>query len=127
MLQQIYGWLMEAALAFPPAFWYIAYLVTAKLTKRKAYAFRAACDSTTLLFIASVHRWSSGLWNESYLWVIYLVILASAVVISIIHYHSREDLEFFRVLKGIWRCSFFIFSAGYILLAGYWVYLQFTA
>ncbi|WP_026700133.1 DUF3397 domain-containing protein [Salibacterium aidingense] len=108
-----------ALLTLPLLAWYLVYIMVAKVTKNKGKAIRTAADTTTILFITAVHLLVMEIWGESYFWLLLLIILTTAVFFTIIHYRSGQDVEFMRLIKGIWRFTFFLFLAGYIILAGY--------
>ncbi|MFB4162561.1 DUF3397 domain-containing protein [Alteribacillus sp. JSM 102045] len=106
-------------LTLPFLAWYIVYIITVKWTKRKGKAVRLAADLSTILFIASVHFLANAIWGESFFWVILIIILLIAAIFTILHYRSREEVEFVKLVKGIWRFNFFLFFSGYLFLCFY--------
>ncbi|MDA3131014.1 DUF3397 domain-containing protein [Aliibacillus thermotolerans] len=97
--------------------WYLVYIVTVKWTKRKGKAIRLAADVSTILFIAAVHFLIIAIWGESLFWVLLVIILLAGVGCTIIHYKNKHDVEFFRLLRGIWRFNFILFGIGYVILS----------
>nr|WP_275899551.1 DUF3397 domain-containing protein [Bacillus piscicola] len=106
-------------LTIPFLAWYLVYIITVKWTKQKSKAVRLAADFSTVLFILSVHFLMMAIWNNSYFWLILLVILLTAALFTIVHYRTRHDIEVMKLVKGIWRFTFFLFCGGYILLSFY--------
>ncbi|MFD2704905.1 DUF3397 domain-containing protein [Salibacterium lacus] len=106
-------------LAFPPAVWYLIYISVVKTTKNKGKALRSASDSTAVLFIAGVGLLLHELTGDSYLWLLLIIVLLTAVTFTVIHYRTKHDIEFKRLVKGIWRFTFFLFLMVYLLLCLY--------
>ncbi|WP_185819766.1 DUF3397 domain-containing protein [Salibacterium salarium] len=114
--------ILATLLTLPFLAWYIVYITIVKSIKRKSKAIRMATDITTVFFIAAVHLLVMEIWGQSYLWLIFLVILVTAVLFTIMHYRAREEVEFVKLMKGIWRFTFFLFLASYLLLVCYgWI------
>ncbi|MGY4689723.1 DUF3397 domain-containing protein [Salibacterium sp. K-3] len=119
MLTNIVVFIGAALLTLPPAAWYIIYLGVVKTTKNKGRALRTASDSTTVFFIAAVHLLLKDITGSSYLWLLFVLVLLIASAFTIIHYRTRQDIAFLRLTKGIWRFTFFLFLAVYLLLSVY--------
>ncbi|SFP04242.1 DUF3397 domain-containing protein [Salibacterium halotolerans] len=106
-------------LTFPPAVWYLVYISVVKTTKNKGKALRRASDSTAVLFIAAAALLLHQITGDSYVWLLIVIILLTAVVFTIIHYRTMHDIECKRLLKGIWRFTFFLYFCVYLLLCFY--------
>lgn len=104
-------------ITLPILAWYLVYIVTAKWTKRKGKALRLAADVSTVLFIAAVHFLIIAIWGKSLFWILLVIILISAIGCTILHYKKRKDVQFFRLLRGIWRFNFILFGLGYVILS----------
>ncbi|MFB5660666.1 DUF3397 domain-containing protein [Alteribacillus sp. HJP-4] len=99
--------------------WYLVYIVTVKWTKRKGKAVRLAADLTTIFFIIAVHILIHAIWSVSLLWLILLTMLFISAAYTILQIRSSPEAPFYKLLKGIWRLHFFLFSIVYILLVCY--------
>ncbi|SDG94790.1 Protein of unknown function [Alteribacillus persepolensis] len=99
--------------------WYIVYIITVKRTKRKGKAMRLAADVSAILFIGSVHILAHSIWGGSFFWVILIIILLIAAAFTYLHYQSEEAVDVKKLLKGIWRFTFFVFMMLYFLLLLY--------
>ncbi|WP_245917776.1 DUF3397 domain-containing protein [Alteribacillus bidgolensis] len=119
ILIDVMVFLFATMITLPFLAWYIVYIITVKWTKRKGKAIRLAADSSTILFIGSVHFLANAIWGESFFWIIIIIILLIAAIFTILHYRSREEVEFVKLMKGIWRFNFFLFFTAYFLLAFY--------
>lgn len=108
--------IVATAVTVPILAWYVVYIITVKLTKKKKYSIKFAIDVSTFFFILSVHFISIELFDRSYLWIIFILIIISAVVFTILHWKTKEDISMSKVMKGAWRFNFLVFSTGYILL-----------
>ncbi|WP_185819773.1 DUF3397 domain-containing protein [Salibacterium salarium] len=121
-MSQIMVPVLATLFTLPFLAWYIVYIIIVKSTKKKGKAIRMAVDITTVFFIVAVHLLIKEISGQSFLWLIFLIILTTAVLFTIMHYRAREEVEFLRLMKGIWRFTFFLFTAFYILLVCYgWV------
>ncbi|WP_280769091.1 DUF3397 domain-containing protein [Salipaludibacillus daqingensis] len=98
---------------------YIIYLLFVKTTKNKQLSFKVAVDSTALLFIISVYYLFLEIWNIQAGWFFALFVLLSAVFFTFFHWKKHEDIDMRKVLKGVWRFQFVVFSTLYIVLLIY--------
>ncbi|MCA0987971.1 DUF3397 domain-containing protein [Guptibacillus algicola] len=108
--------IVATAVTAPLLAWYIVYIITVKVTKKKKYSIRLATDLSTLFFILSVHFICVELFQRSYLWIIFILMLIIAVAFTVLHWKTKEDISIRKVMKGAWRFNFLVFSTGYVLL-----------
>jgi hypothetical protein len=93
------------------------YIIARFVTKNNKRSFHVAIDTSTFFFILAVHFLIIIIWEQSLLWVILTVLLAIATLMVLLHYKMKEEIHFFKVLKGFWRCNFLLFSFAYFCLA----------
>lgn len=115
-LSSFFVFILATMISIPFLAWYGVYIVTVKWTKQKGKAVRLAADTSTLLFILSVHFLILAIWGKSMFWFLILIVLAIAIVFTILHYRSHEEVEFLKLMKGIWRFTFFLFCSAYVVL-----------
>ncbi|MFC4320284.1 DUF3397 domain-containing protein [Litchfieldia salsa] len=73
-------------------------------------------DLSTLLLIFSVHYLLLVLLNQSYLWLIILVVISTVLIFGWIHWRKNTEINMKKVLKGSWRFTFLLFAISYLVL-----------
>jgi hypothetical protein len=97
----------------------IIFLIAKKVTGNKKSALKIAADGSTLFFIFSVHYIVYEIWQQSYLWVIIIIMLVIAILLTFIYRTVYEDIDLMKLLKGIWRMNFVLFVLVYTVLFTY--------
>lgn len=99
--------------------YFLSFILVKQLTKNHRRAVSIAIDITTLILIISVHFLIKGIWGQSLLWLIILIILMIGLVFVIFYRSVRDEIEYSRVFKGFWRLNFLFFTTIYIILFVY--------
>jgi hypothetical protein len=111
---------LVATLVTIPFIGYIMFFVISKqITKNHRRSVLIALDWSTLLLIASVHYLIVTIWEQSYLWLIFLIMLFIAVVYVLFYYQKKQEIIFLAIFKGYWRLNFLLFSTAYLVLVIY--------
>jgi TctA family transporter len=97
----------------------LIYYISLKLLQDNKRAMKLAADCSTILFIISVHFIVFEIWQQSYLWLILIVILSTAIGMAILQRSLYEDIDIVKLLKGTWRVNFLLFVLCYIVLFTY--------
>lgn len=121
--------LIATVVTIPFIGWYLIYIITVKIMKKRAKAVRIASDSSTILFIAAVNFILLELWGRSLLWVIFLVIFLIAFLFTLVHWKVDGDIHIKRLMTGIWRTNFIVFILAYVCFCAYGLFtriFQFT-
>lgn len=106
-----------AALVTLPILGYILIFVISKqITKKHRRAVHIALDGSTLLFIISVHYLIVTIWNISLLWVILLIIMLIGVIVALLHWKFKQEIDYQKVFRGFWRFNFLVFFSAYTVL-----------
>ncbi|MBU8907122.1 DUF3397 domain-containing protein [Desertibacillus haloalkaliphilus] len=113
------AWLMATVITLPLFGWYLVYLFTVKLTRKKSKAIRVASDVSTLFLICAVYFIMYELWGQSFLWLLMIIILMVAIVFTLLHWKLSDDIHMVRLIRGIWRFNFLLFAIGYVCLSVY--------
>lgn len=109
-----------ALLATIPLVSLIVFLIIfGKILANKRKAFGLSVDITTFFAIFSAAAISSYIWHQTFLGIILLVILMTAIIYTFIFWKTKEDFEIKRLFKGIWRLNFLVFIIGDFLLSIY--------
>ncbi|WP_078380993.1 DUF3397 domain-containing protein [Sutcliffiella halmapala] len=107
-----------ATIVTVPIFAMFMFYVFARLmTKNNKRSFHVAIDFSTFFFILAVHFLVIIIWNQSFLWIIWVVLVAIASIMVITHYKIKQEIQFKRVIKGFWRFNFLLFFSAYFCLA----------
>lgn len=78
-----------------------------------------ALDSTTILFVISVHFLIVTIWGKSFFWLIILIMILIAMVFVFVHWKVKEEIILRKVMKGFWRFNFILFLIAYLSLTLY--------
>ncbi|MCM3114040.1 DUF3397 domain-containing protein [Neobacillus sp. MER 74] len=89
------------------------------MTKSTRKAVHISLDSTTFLFIISVHFLIVTIWEKSYFWVIILIMILIAMIFVLVHWKVKEEILIKKVIKGFWRFNFLLFLLAYLTLTLY--------
>ncbi|MGB8001866.1 MAG: DUF3397 domain-containing protein [Anaerobacillus sp.] len=115
-MENILASVAATAVTVPLLAWYLIYIITVKMTKKKKFSFRLAVDLSTIFFILSVHFILIEISGRSFLWIILLLIIGAAIGFTVLHWKTKEDVQIHKVVKGAWRFNFLLFSTGYFIL-----------
>ncbi|MGA9289587.1 MAG: DUF3397 domain-containing protein [Anaerobacillus sp.] len=115
-MENILASVAATAVTVPLLAWYLIYIITVKMTKKKKFSFRLAVDLSTIFFILSVHFILIETSGRSFLWIILLLIIGAAIGFTVLHWKTKEDVQIHKVMKGAWRFNFLLFSTGYFIL-----------
>lgn len=94
----------------------ILFIICKQLTKNHRRSVFMALDWSTLLLIFSVHSLIMVIWDQSFFWVILLVMLIIAVIFILIHWKTKPEIVFLTIFRGYWRLNFLLFFTAYIVL-----------
>lgn len=106
-----------ATLVTIPLLGYLAVFVISKqITKKHKKSVHIALDVSTFLFILAVHYLIIIIWDKSYLWMIILSLLITAVCFIIIQWRIKQEINMRVLFKGFWRFNFLLYLTAYIIL-----------
>lgn len=94
----------------------LVFVISKQITKKHRKSVHIALDVTTLLFIISVHYLILAIWEQSMLWVIFLLLLFLAIIFVLLHWKIKHEINFPIVFKGFWRFNFLLFCTAYVVL-----------
>ncbi|MBD8003926.1 DUF3397 domain-containing protein [Bacillus norwichensis] len=100
----------------PLLFYILVFTIVKQLTRNHKKALNAAIYLTTFVLVISVHFLIMAIWESSYLFVIILFMLVTAVFFTFLHWKTREEIIYGRVFAGYLRLNFLMFSFFYISL-----------
>jgi hypothetical protein len=97
----------------------LIFFISSKILLDNKRAIKIAADGSTILFMISVHFIVFEIWQQSFLWLILILILTTAIVMALLQRSLYEDIEIVKLLKGTWRVNFLLFVLCYIVLFTY--------
>ncbi|RST60849.1 DUF3397 domain-containing protein [Siminovitchia terrae] len=100
----------------PLLFYIVVFTIVKQLTRNHKKALNAAIYLTTFILVISVHFLIMTIWESSYLFVIILFMLITAVFFTFLHWKTREEIIYWKVFAGYLRLNFLMFSVFYISL-----------
>ncbi|MCR2820821.1 DUF3397 domain-containing protein [Lederbergia panacisoli] len=103
----------------PVLLYALVFFIMKQWTKSHQKAKSAAINITTFILIFSVHYLILVIWSKSFLWMIILFILLTAIVFTYIYWKVKEEIDYGKVFQGFWRLNFLLFSVVYIGLLLY--------
>ena len=95
------------------------FMVMKLVTKNTRKAVHTSLDSTTFLFIISVHFLIVTIWEKSYFWLLILIMILIAMIFVLVHWKVKEEIILKKVIKGFWRFNFLLFLLAYLTLTFY--------
>lgn len=94
----------------------LVFVISKQITKKHKKSVHIALDVTTLLFIISVHYLILAIWEQSLLWIIFLLLLFLAIIFVLLHWKIKHEINLPIVFKGFWRFNFLLFCTAYVVL-----------
>ncbi|HEO8420722.1 DUF3397 domain-containing protein [Niallia sp. FSL W8-0635] len=111
--------LISFLVIFPIITLFIVFVISKLITKKHRFSIHLALDISTFFFILSVHFLIQSIWNTSLFIYIIIFILLIGMIFVIIHWKLKEEMEYKKIFKGIWRITFLLFFTLYVVLLIY--------
>ena len=118
-MSDVLSFLIAMFVTIPFLGYLIFFIICKQVTKNHRRSVMLALDWSTLLLVGSVHYLIQTIWGQSYLWIIFLVMLVLAIMFVLIYYKTKQEIIFLAIFKGYWRLNFLLFSTAYLLLVIY--------
>jgi hypothetical protein len=106
--------------------YFVVFVIAKQMTKKHRKSVHIALDTTTILFILSVHYLIVTIWEFSLLWLILILIIAMAILSLLIQYKLNEEVDYKKVFRGFWRFNFLLFFSAYIILICVGIFISVT-
>ncbi|WP_071459348.1 DUF3397 domain-containing protein [Bacillus massilinigeriensis] len=100
----------------PPAAYLLAFIASKQITGNHKKSVKLAVDVTTLFFLLAVHYLILTIWGKSFFWLLLLLLLVIGAAIAFSSWKHRQEIDYIRVFKGVWRSSFLFFALLYLIL-----------
>ncbi|MCM3667649.1 DUF3397 domain-containing protein [Mesobacillus maritimus] len=110
------SFIIATLVTLPLVGYLLMFIFSKQISKNHKRSVQRAIDFSTLLLIISTHFLVMVIWNQSYLWLILLVLIVLAILFVVFHWKFRQEIEYTRVFKGYWRMNFLLFSLVYVVL-----------
>ncbi|WP_042456156.1 DUF3397 domain-containing protein [Neobacillus dielmonensis] len=110
---------LSVLFAMPFLGFFLVLLIFKMATKNTRKSFHKALDYSTVLFIIAVYFLMETIWQRSFTWLIFLVMIVTAMVLVILNWKIKQEIDLKRVVKGFWRFNFILFFTAYIALTLY--------
>ncbi|MDF2903866.1 MAG: hypothetical protein K0S25_1504 [Bacillus sp. (in: firmicutes)] len=115
-MSELFANVIAAFVTVPLLGFIVIYFVSKKIFKSSRRAVHLAIDWSTILLILSVNQIIFVLWQKSFLWAIFLVLILVALVFVFIHWKTKHEIVFRPIFKGFWRMNFLLFFTAHIFL-----------
>jgi hypothetical protein len=106
--------------------YFVVFVITKQITKKHRKAVHIALDTTTLIFILSVHYLIITIWDLSLFWLILIIMILLAIFSLLLQYKLNEEVDLKKVFRGFWRFNFLFFFSAYIILLCVGIFLSVT-
>jgi multisubunit Na+/H+ antiporter MnhF subunit len=116
-MSNIFAGFFATIVTIPIISMFLIYVFARFITKNNKRSFHVAIDTSTFFFIIGVHYLIIIIWDQSYLWVILMVLVSIGMLMVIAQYKVKQEIHFKRVIKGFWRFNFLLFFLAYFCLA----------
>ncbi len=115
----IFSSIIASFVTIPLLGYIIVFVISKWLTKKHHKSVRVALDLTTFFLVIAVHYLIKVIWGLSLFWVICIVMILVAIMFVVIHWKTKQEIDFAKVFRGFWRFNFLLFSLVYLLLLIY--------
>jgi Protein of unknown function (DUF3397) len=115
-LNTVFSSLIATLVTIPLLGYLAVFVISKQITKKHKKSVHIALDVSTFLFILAVHYLIIVIWDKSYLWMIILSLLITAVFFIIIQWRIKQEINMRVLLKGFWRFNFLLYLTAYIIL-----------
>ncbi|MBM7095876.1 DUF3397 domain-containing protein [Bacillus sp. H-16] len=95
---------------------YLVYLISVKVTRNKVFALKVAVDVSLIFFVLSVHFFILEIWGISLIGYVLALLFLTAIGFTIAHWRMYTDVQFIRIMKGVWRFQFVLFFVLHFVL-----------
>lgn len=112
----IFSSLFAAFVTLPFLLYVLIFVSVKKVTKKHKKAVHVAIDSSTWLFVLSVHFLIVTIWQVSLFWLILVALLILAILATVLQWNMHGEVELKRVFKAFWRFTFLLFGTLYVTL-----------
>lgn len=113
-------------ITLPVPSWFLTYVIARKIFGHSRRAFHTASDLSTFLFVLSVSACLYVIFGHSYLaWILVFLILIQSFLLFF-QWKTKHEVVFSKAFKVFLRFSFLLFSALYLILICYGIYLRLT-
>lgn len=123
ILSSIYGIIV----IFPIVGYIIAFIISKLVLKNHKRAVFLAIDITTFIMIFSVHHIVKVVFNQSFFWLIIIIMLIFAAILVLYVYKTKGEIEYEKIFKSIWRMYFLLLLVTYVLLIFIGLYQTITS
>ncbi|ANB57942.1 hypothetical protein GFC29_292 [Anoxybacillus sp. B7M1] len=113
-----------AFVTMPLLAFFVVYMVTRKLTKKKKKSFYTAINISTIFFIIAVHFLIQAIWGKSYWWPMVILLIIINILFAVGYWQKKGDLHIATVFRLFWRFSFLLFFFAYFGLLGYGILVR---
>lgn len=103
-------------IVFPIFMFIVVYIISLKLTKKTSRAFGHAADITTLLLFMSVPVAIKSLFQIQLMGVVLSFAIITSVLLTILEWKSKKEIELIPLLRKIWRFLFLVLSFAYFIV-----------
>ncbi|MCA1028365.1 DUF3397 domain-containing protein [Cytobacillus kochii] len=94
----------------------LVFIICKQVTKKHKKSVHLALDISTLLLILSVHFMIASIWNRSYIWLIFLFLISTAILYLLYYWRVKQEIDYGKLFKGYWRINFLFFLTAYCVL-----------
>jgi hypothetical protein len=115
-LNTVFSSLIATLVTIPLLGYLAVFIISKQITKKHKRSVHIALDVSTLFFILAVHYLIVVIWDKSYLWMIVLSLLITAVTFIIMHWRIKQEINLRALFKGFWRFNFLLYFTAYIVL-----------
>ena len=94
----------------------IVFILTKQWTKSHRKAVQYGLNSSTILFIISVHLMIQSIFGVSLLWLVISIIILLSVIVVLVHLQLKGEIDYTNLLRGSIRLNALFFILSYFVL-----------
>ena len=103
-------------LIFPIVVFIIVFLISVKISHKKVRAIGNAADVTTILLFFAVPIAIQSLFQIKTSVIIVGIALVTSVILTVIEWKTKTEIELLPLLRKIWRFLFLVLSITYFIV-----------
>lgn len=118
-MASLFSGVLATIITIPLLGFIIFFMILRSTMEKKRKAFQFAVDITTFFLIFSVNYLGQVIFHVSFVSYILIFIILITIIFLFLQWKVNEEIQFTKVIKGVWRCNFLFFLVFHLGLTIY--------
>jgi len=115
-LEHVLSAFIATLVTLPIIGYLIVFILTKQWTRNHRKAVQYGLNSSTILFIISVHLMIQSIFGVSLLWLVISIIILLSVIVVLVHLQLKGEIDYTNLLRGSIRLNALFFILSYFVL-----------